>query len=337
MNIAIIGVGRQGHRRAKAVLECGDKVVMAVDTNAAALKSFCDTYNCATSTNWNDATGKKGIDAVIVCTPNDTHAAISIAALQAGKSVLCEKPLARNPEEATAILDALKKSKAILKCGFNLRHHPAIARAKRHVESGEIGKVMFIRARYGNTSRPDFEKDWRTNYAISGGGELMDQGMHAIDLFRWFGGEISEVIGHVDTLAWDIKPVEDNAFVIFRGKAGHVCQLHTSWSEWRNIFSFEIFGNDGYAKIEGLGGSYGYEKLITGKKDLTNPFVEKITEFKEDDISWKEEWKEFVSAIKEKRPLLGSAYDGWAAVKLAYAAYASSKSGKTIKVDFKGE
>jgi predicted dehydrogenase len=334
MNVAIVGAGRQGKRRAGAVIECGDKIVRVVDTNMALATALANAYNCTASADWKTAIEDNTVDAIIICTPNDTHSIITIAALKAGKNVLCEKPLARNPEEAYDMLKASEDGKSLLKCGFSLRHHPAIAQAKKHIEQGNIGKLLFLRCRYGITGRPDFEKDWRTNTQISGGGELMDQGQHILDLFRWFGGEISEVFGYADTLYWDIKPVEDNAFALLRGQAGHVCMMHVSWTEWKNIFSFEAFGEKGYLKIEGLGGAYGTEKLILGTKDLAKPFSETITEFREEDRSWREEWKEFSSAVKEKRTPLGSAYDGWASIKLTFAIYESSKKGSSVKLDW---
>lgn len=332
MKVAIIGCGRQGDRRAKAVKECDDELLMVTDTIQSRATELAAKYKCKASANWTDAIDDKSIDAILVCTPNDSHAEISIAAIKAGKNVLCEKPLARNPEETDAILNALKSSKSLLKCGFNHRHHPAVMQAKKHVESGAIGKILFMRCRYGITGRPGYESDWRANASISGGGQLMDQGQHIIDLFRWFGGEISEVFGHVDTLYWKIKPVEDNAFAILRGAAGHTCMMHVSWTEWRNIFSFEVFGDNGYVKVEGLGGSYGTEKLITGIKDLNGPFSEKVIEFSGDDKSWREEWKEFTAAVNNKKIPLGSAEDGSAAVKIAYAIYKSSAAGKVISL-----
>jgi predicted dehydrogenase len=332
MRAAIIGSGRQGDRRAKAIKECGDELLMVIDTTQARAAELAAKYKCKASTNWRDAITDKSVDVILICTPNDSHAEISIAAIKAGKSVLCEKPLARNPKEADAILNALKTSKSLLKCGFNHRHHPAVMQAKRYVDSGAIGRVIFMRCRYGITGRTGYESDWRVNAAVSGGGELMDQGQHVIDLFRWFGGDISEVMGHVDTLYWKIKPVEDNAFAILRGTAGHTCMMHVSWTEWRNIFSFEVFGDKGYAKIEGLGGSYGAEKLITGKRDLDGPFSEKVLEFKGEDISWREEWKEFTTAIKDKKIPLGGVQDGAAAVKIAYSIYESSTKGKVVRL-----
>ncbi len=336
MKVAIIGAGRQGHRRAKSITETGDEITLVVDKYLPLTEEFVSTFGCKASSDWNDAINDKKVDALMICTPNDTHAEIAKAALKAGKHVLVEKPLARNPDEAKGILDALKASKSILKCGFNLRYHPAIAQAKKHVESGKIGKIIFMRARYGNTSRQDFEKDWRIDVSISGGGELMDQGQHVLDLFRWFGGEISEVMGYTDTLAWNVKPAEDNAFALLRANAGHVCTLHVSWSEWRNIFSLEVFGSDGYVKIEGLGGSYGHERLIMGKKDLSKPFSEEVIDFGDDEKSFREEWEDFSSAVKAKKAPMGTGYDGWAAVKLAYCIYESSKSKKAVKFDLKG-
>lgn len=332
MEVAIIGCGRQGDRRAAALKEAGDKLSLAVDIVPQLAKNLAGKYGCRYSTEWKAAVQDNGIDAVLICTSNDSHAEISIAALKAGKNVLCEKPLARNPKEASEILSALKSSKAKLKCGFNHRYHPAIAMAKSHVESGAIGRIMFMRCRYGITGREGYEKDWRANAAISGGGQLMDQGQHAIDLFRWFGGEISEVTGHVDTMFWKIKPVEDNAFAILHGKAGHTCMMHVSWTEWKNLFSFEVFGDKGYVKVEGLGGSYGKERLFTGKRDLSGPFNEKATEFSGSDISWEEEWKDFSNSIKRNKKPLGSADDGAAAVKIAYSIYKSSATGKSVKL-----
>ncbi len=331
MKVAIIGSGRQGHRRAKALKDCGDELIIAVDVNLALATELRKEYGGKAYTDWRVAIKDKNVDAVIICTPPDTHAAIAIAALGAGKHVLCEKPLARNPAEAQEMLNALKKSKATLKCGFNHRYHPAVMQAKKHVESGAIGKIMFMRCRYGITGRANYDKDWRANPPVSGGGQLMDGGQHALDLFRWFGGDMSEIMGHIDTLYWNIKP-EDNAFAILRGKAGHTCIMHVSWTEWRNLFSFEIFGDKGYAKVEGLGGSYGTERLITGERDFEKPFYENITEFKESDKSFHEEWKEFSSKISAKPARIGSAQDGLEAIKLAYSIYESSENKKTVKL-----
>ncbi len=332
MDVAIIGCGRQGNRRARAIKECGDKIIIAVDIVPEAAKAIAKEYGCEISDDWKSVIWDKRVEAVLVCTPNDTHASIAIAALKAGKHVLCEKPLARNPKEAQTILDAAKKSRAMLKCGFNHRHHPAVMAAKKHIESGGVGKLLFMRCRYGMTGRNDYEKEWRADLSICGGGPMMDQGQHVVDLFRWFGGEFTEVTGATGTLYYKIKPIEDNAFAILHSKAGHMCMMHVDSIEWKNLFYLEVFGDKGYLKIDGLGGSYGSEKLIFGDKDFYSPFSETVTEFNKDDISWRGEWNEFKSAISEKRTPLGSGEDGLAAVKVAYAVYESSEQGKAIKL-----
>lgn len=332
MNVAIVGAGRQGNRLAKAISESKDKITAVVDIDPAAAKSLADIYGCAKYEDWRVVVKDANIDAIVICTPNDSHADISIASLNAGKHVLCEKPMARNPEEAANMIKALKDSKAKFKCGFNHRHHPAVAKAKKIIENGELGEIMFMRCRYGITGRKGYEKDWRMTPAISGGGQLMDQGQHVIDLFRWFGGEIREVTGYVSTNYWNISPIEDNAFAILKSDKGHICSMHVSWTEWKNLFSLEVFGKNAYLKIEGLGGSYGKEKLIRGKRDFDSPFVEDITEFDGPDISFRDEWLDFSSAIKENREPLGNAADGFAAINLTFGIYESSKEGHSVRL-----
>jgi len=246
--------------------------------------------------------------------------------------VLCEKPLGRNPKEAKEILEAAEANRAKLKVGFNHRHHPAIKKAKQLVEEGKIGEIYFIRCRYGHGGRPGYDKEWRANKELCGGGELLDQGVHVVDLFRWFAGDFNEAYGYISTYFWDIE-VEDNAFAMFRRKNGVIASMHTSWTQWKNLFSFELFGSDGYLIIEGLGGSYGTETLKIGRrKPESGPPDEEIVEFPAPDISWQEEWKEFVSAIEEDREPLGNGYDGYEANRMIEAIYKSARTGKVVKI-----
>jgi len=257
---------------------------------------------------------------------------MSLGALRQGKHVFCEKPLARTVEEAREVVKAAQEKGLIIKCGFNLRHHPAISRAIKWIESGTIGELIFIRCRYGITGRPDYEKDWRMNPEISGGGQLVDQGLHTLDLARWFLGDIDCVFGWLQTGFWN-SPVEDNAFALLRTEKGQVASIHVSWTQWRNLFSFEVFGRDGYINIEGLGGSYGTEKLIRGKRALGEPFREETTEFRGEDCSWREEWKEFVIATEENREPLGNGHDGLEALRLASAIYDSAGRGCAVRLE----
>ncbi len=333
MRVGIIGPGRQGWRRAKVIKEGGDKIIMmAAEMKDKNAKLFSQSFGCEITDNWKDLVKRKDIDAVLICTPPNLHAEMAIAALKTKKHVLCEKPIALNVKQAEAILREVKKSGYKLKCGFNLRHHPAIALAKKMVDKGLIGELMFIRCRYGIAGRKGYEKDWRMKKEISGGGQLMDQGVHILDLSRWFLGEFSEVFGSLSINFWKISPLEDNVFFILRTEKAQTSFCHISWTQWKNLFSFEIYGKDGYLAIEGLGKSYGPEKLIFGKRDFRKPFSQKIIKFGNKDCSWLEEWKEFISAIKKDRQPLGNGQDGLEAVKLVENIYKSAEQEKVIKL-----
>ena len=244
---------------------------------------------------------RNDVDIVVNSSINEVLKPISVAALESGKHVLCEKPLGRNADEALAMVEAARKSNRNLKTGFNHIFHPAIWKAKELFDGGAIGKLLTIRARYGHGSRPGMEKEWRSSRTLSGGGELLDQGVHVIDLIRWFAGEVQEVYGKTVTKFWNIE-VEDNAYALLTCRNGVIAQFHVSWTNWRNIFSFEIFGGSGYLAINGLGGSYGTETLEFGcrKPEGGKPDVE-IFEFDSLDRTWEFEWKEFRSSIDEGR------------------------------------
>lgn len=161
----------------------------------------------------------------------------------------------------------------------------------------------------------------------------MDQGMHVLDLSRWFLGDFSQATGFLTTSYWDVAPLEDNAFVLLRTAERQVASIHVSWTQWKNLFSFELFGRDGYIIVQGLGGSYGTEQAILGKRAFLEPFKEEEVEFRSEDPSWGNEWREFVSAIDHNRQPLGSGHDGLEAVKLAYAVYESAQKGCVVKLN----
>jgi len=324
--VGIIGTGLMGRRRAEALRKFKDARLIAVasDLNEQAIQ-LADDMNCEQMDDWLQMVVRKDIDVIIVCTPPDCHLMMCKAALENGKHVLCEKPLARNPEEAGQIVKLARKKGLKLKCGFNHRHHPGIKQARQWFDNGLIGELVFIRAEYGIGGRPGYEKDWRANKEIAGGGQLMDQGMHVIDLSHWFLGDFAEVTGFVQTGYWDIAPLEDNAFCLLRTKKGQVASIHVSWTQWKNLFRFEIFGKDGYIIVEGLGGSYGVEKAILGKRAFFEPFKEEVIEFRGRDISWEEEWREFTSAIQENREPMANGGDGLEAIKIAYLVYEAAQ------------
>jgi predicted dehydrogenase len=333
-NVAIIGAGLIGRKRAAALNKFKDcRLIITVDINRSKAESLAQDFGGEIETDWGKAITRDDIDVVVVSTVNKFLAPISMAALKNGKHVLCEKPLGRNVEESKEIIEAARSSGRILKTGFNHRYHPAIAQAKKLVDSGEIGDLYFMRCRYGHGGRPGYEKEWRANKELCGGGELLDQGVHVVDLFRWFAGDFSEAFGCTQTYFWDMD-VEDNAFAIFKNRVGIIATMHTSWTQWKNMFSFEVVGKDGYVIIDGLGGSYGKETLKIGKRKPEGGAPdEKIIEFGGDDISWEEEWKEFISAIKNNREPMGNGWDGYQANKMLGAIYESARTGKVVRLD----
>jgi predicted dehydrogenase len=306
-------------------------VVVSADhkDHAAPLAS---SLRCEAAEGWESMVDRDDLDALIVATPPHLHARISIAAMRNGKHVLCEKPLARTIGEAEAMAVTARETDRVLKCGFNHRHHKAIQQARRWFEEGRIGDPVFVRARYGIGGRPGYEREWRANPEVVSGGQLMEQGIHVVDLARWFLGEFSQVTAFVETNFWNIQPLEDNAFALYRTATGTVASVHSSLTQWKNLFSFELSGRDGYITVEGLGGGYGTERVVLGKRDFTAPFSEEVVEFRGEDRSWYDEWQEFVSAINEEREPLGSGEDGLEAMRLVVAAYKSANAGRIVEL-----
>ncbi len=337
LGVAIIGAGLIGRKRADALRKFGEcRLIVTADINKSSAEELAEQFGGECEGDWNNVIGRKDVDVIVVATFNSALAPISIGALSSKKHVLCEKPFGRNAQEAKEILSAAIQNGVIVKVGFNHRHHPAIARAKELAALGEVGPLYYLRCRYGHGGRPNFEKEWRADKNLCGGGELLDQGVHVVDLFRWFMGDFEEAFGYVPTCSWNI-PVEDNAFALFK-KGKQIALMHTSWTQWKNIFSLEIFGEAGYLIVEGLGGSYGPEKLKIGKRLRSKgAFIggvpdEEVIEFNGPDISWEAEWREFLSAIKENRLPLGNGQDGLEANRMIEAVYVSARENRPVKI-----
>jgi predicted dehydrogenase len=272
----------------------------------------------------------KKIDAVIIATWNSAAAKLCLEAIRHKKNVLCEKPMGINYQEARKIYTAAKKNGVTLKAGFNHRFHNAVKKAHALVKSGAIGELMYMRAVYGQGGRKGYDLEWRMKKKLSGGGELLDQGVHLLDLFRWFMGEFKEGVAFCENMFWDKTKLEDNAFCTLRTRDGKVAQMQVSITQWKNKFSIDIFGKKGYISIEGKGGSYGQEKLLIGRrKELgVKPTEEEFLFDK--DTSWEEEWKNFRNAVAKKIQPIGNGYDGMMANKLVTDLYVSSKKKKVI-------
>jgi predicted dehydrogenase len=298
LRVGVIGAGLIGNRRAAVAAKLQQLAVVADIDEGRALE-LAHRYACRSAAGWEEVVNDPSIDIVAVCTTNKFLAPISIAALQAGKHVLCEKPLGRNADEAGRIADAARAAGKVLKVGFTLRFHPGIREAHRICASGSLGPLFFVRGVYGHGGRPGYDKEWRGNVELAGGGELLDQGVHLLDLSRWFLGELEVVAGLTPRWYWPVEPLEDNAFILLRGSNGVIANLQTSWTQWKNRFSFEVFGRDGYARVEGLGGSYGAETLTIGRRLAEGGVPQESTiECDDPDLSWEADWRDMVTAVE---------------------------------------
>ena len=329
--VGIIGAGLMGNRRALAIKTIGGaKLVAASDANKHVLSNYCHLYNCHPTKNWRELVRRNDLDIVIVSTPNYLLKPITLKALANGKHVLVENPFGRNVAESKAMIAASKKYRKELKVGLNHRFHAAILDAKKIFDKGGIGKILFIRSRYGQGGRLGMEKEWRFNKKLSGGGEPLDQGIHIIDLSRYFAGDFNQVYGSAESKFWK-KGIYDSAFMILKNK-NITASLHVSTVQWKNLFSFEVFGDKGFLDIEGKGGSYGKETLIYGRRKpkFGVPILKKFEYPK--DISWEKEWRHFLNVLKSKEKMTGTPEDGLEANRIVEAVYQSSKTNKVIKL-----
>ncbi len=306
--VAIIGCGLIGNKRAKVLGPA--KLVAAVDPISARAEQLAAAHvGCIAAADWEAFVNRPDVHIVIVATTNDQLAPITLAAIQNGKHVLVEKPAARSAAELRPVVEAAAASSVVVRVGFNHRFHPALLKSREIVDSGALGPLMFVRGRYGHGGRLGMEKEWRGNPALSGGGEMLDQGVHLIDLARWFLGEFTDVSGHVATFFWN-WPVEDNGFALLKTASGKVAWLHASCSEWKNLFSLEIYGRDGKLAIDGLGGSYGVERLAYYKMlPRMGPPETTLWEYPGEDQSWRLEWEEFAGAIEGSSGRTGGTLD----------------------------
>ena len=339
---AIVGAGLVGRKRAESLKSCGHGAWLAAvcDIDRGRASALAAATGVPAYNDWRRVLDIPGLEAVIAAAPNKFNAEIAAAALERGCHVLCEKPLGRNSGEAELLNRTAAVRGGILKTGFNHRHHPALGKARALVEAGGLGPLYYIRGVYGHGGRPGYEKEWRANPEISGGGVLLDQGVHLVDLCRWFLGEIEEAYGRVRTAYW-LMPVEDNASMILRAEGGRTASFEVSWTQWKNKFQFEIVGEKGYLLIDGLGGSYGTERLVRGSRrpDPEKPGryaggapEEVVEEFPGPDASWDEEWKEFTSSILAGREPLGSGRDGLQANRVIDAVYRSARLNAPVPV-----
>jgi predicted dehydrogenase len=326
LRVGIVGTGLIGGKRADALVQLGDRVVAVTDIDEAKAQAFAEKYQAERMEQWESLVRREDLDTIIVATSNDVIPVCAMSALESGKHVFVEKPAGRFPDEVRRLVRVAKFSTGILGVGFNHRFHPAFQKAYELFISGAIGNSLYLRARYGHGGRIGYDKEWRADPKISGGGNLLDQGVHLIDLARWFFGELNLESGMVDTFYWDM-PVEDNSLLVLKAPSGKKrAILQASCIEWKNLFDFEIYGESGKLQILGLGGSYGIETLRHFKvlSERGAPTVE-AWEYPGPDLSWQSEWEAFRERIKGQRSHLATGEDALRTLEIVHEAYRSNE------------
>ena len=326
LRFAVVGCGLIGQKRVlsgKGIID----VTVCCDVSRKRAEALAGmSPDAAVAIDWKAAIGREDVDAVFVCTSHDQLAPIAEAAAGLGKHVLVEKPGARCAAELDGALQAASRTGAKVRVGFNHRYHRSLQKARELADSGVLEEILYIRGRYGHGGRVGYEKEWRAVPDISGGGEAVDQGVHLLDLARWFLGDLKLVGGSAPTYFWNM-PVEDNAFFLLEGERKRVAFLHASWTEWKNLFSFEITGRMGKLEVTGLGGSYGTERLAHYRmQPEMGPPPTTIYEFPMADNSWELELSEFLRDIRENREPSPGIEDAQAVLRLVEALYARGRS-----------
>jgi len=324
LELPIVGCGIIGRKCSRALGAA--RLVACADSAVERAKSLAAEFpGTVALPDWCEALGLPEVNIVIVATTNDSLTPITLAAVQAGKHVLVEKLAARSSAELKPVIAAARQSRCLVRVGFNHRYHPALRKARDLFEAGALGEMMFVRGRYGHGGRIGYENEWRANPERSGGGETIDQGVHLIDLARWFLGDFSEVTGFAHTYYCDM-PVDDNGFMMLKTPRQQVAFLHVSCTEWKNLFSLEIYGKKAKLHIEGLGGSYGPERLSyyrmlpeMGPPETTG------WEYPMKDDSWRLEFEEFLEDIRLGRAPSANLEDAKAALEIVEKIYALNR------------
>lgn len=280
--------------------------------------------------NYKDLLANEKLDVLIVCLTNDVAAEVTVEALSKNLHVFCEKPPGRNVADIVKVREAeALRPHLKLKYGFNHRYHESVKEALRLIESKELGKVLNMRGVYGKSIIVSFESDWRSKRDIAGGGILLDQGIHMVDLMRLYAGEFKEYHSFVENNFWDYD-VEDNAYALMKTESGVVAFLHSTATEWRHRFNLEITLDKGTIILSGIlsgSKSYGQETLrvvYRGDEDGGNP-REQLTTFIKDN-SWRDEINEFADAIVNNSKILhGSSHDALKTMEMVYDIYLADK------------
>jgi predicted dehydrogenase len=325
LRVAIVGCGLIGDNRAAAIRP-QDEVVGATDPVAERAQTLVQRYGGRACPGIDDLLGLEP-DVVVIATTHDQLTPMAERALGAGAHVLVEKPAGLGTAQIERLIQAADDAGRVAKVGFNHRFHPALSQLAAEVHSGRHGDLMYLRARYGHGGRIGYDREWRAQPARSGGGELIDQGMHLLDLTHWIAGPLPLHSALLRTHFWDTE-VEDNAALILgapTGRADPWAMLHVTWTEWKNLFSLEVYCRTAKLQVDGLVRSYGTQtlRIYRMSRGLGPPELEERT-YGPTDMSWGREWEQFAQALISDGLPIGSLDDALYAWGIVEAAYAQS-------------
>ncbi len=321
MKWAIIGCGVIGERRGKNLPE-GVSLCAVFDPDFKKATALAETLKTVAAKSLQEVFEKYQPNAVIIAAINSVLVPTAQAALDHNCHILVEKPAARSAAELRSLKNPKNK---IIKVGFNHRFHPAYEELLSEIENRKDDPIMFIRAQYGNGARLGFEKEWRAKVELSGGGEMLDQGVHVLDLASVLIPDLKVVAAYTKTHFWDME-VDDNAWAILSGPKGATFTFHVSSSEWKNEFRFEVYTRQRKYQWLGLGRSYGEEKLIvhTMTPEMGPPKTEQKT-YPGEDQSWLKENTNFRDSILGTKTAWGNHADAVNCLSLVEKIYESSK------------
>jgi predicted dehydrogenase len=344
VRFGLIGCGWAGEMRADAIAALsGFRLVAVSDQDTARANHLAGGHRAAVESDWRVLVGRADLDAVIVSTPPPLHVQMCVSAFEQGKHVLCEKPLARNPAEGRQIVEAAERRQKLLGTGFNLRFFPPIAKAREILDSGQIGELDHIRSYAGHPGGQEFTQAWVHDANVMGGGTLLDNGIHIIDLTAYFLGDVSEATGFATNHVWQFPGCEDNGFALLRNAAGRVATLHSSWSEWRGYqFRIEIYGTRGcvvasyppmltrVARRDAPDGPVRKETFLFPKLQV----LERLRSYRWSILqSFTLELEAFARAARGEKSSAAVGAEGLLAVQVAYAVYCSSREGRAIRLN----
>jgi predicted dehydrogenase len=306
LRCGVAGFGKMGRLRSHHISQRDDiEIVGIYDPEDPFQKPNAENFNFVNSF---DELLSLNLDAIFICAFNDVNAKYSIKSLKAGVHVFCEKPPARDSIELLSVIQEEKKSNLILQYGFNHREHYSIIEAKKIISSGDLGRLLWVRGVYGKAGSIDYDSNWRNFKKYSGGGILIDQGIHMLDLYRYLTGLEFEVVSGLLTKSYWQTEVEDNAFITLRS-GEIVATLHSSANQWRHKFLLEMHFQEGYLLLDGIlseSRSYAPETLVVGKREFEDISfamgkpAETKTWYEYDD-SWMREIENFFEAVKNGR------------------------------------